>query len=137
MRGKRLVNAIPTAALLAIRRCSASRTSGRRSSRVEGRPTGSDSGNLTSSGRMERCITCGYSPAKKAMSFSLTEILRSNSGTNVAVRAYSTFACRYEVSEVRPPSKRSLARRTPSSRAFRVWRTIFSSLSRATSSKYA
>lgn len=92
MRGKRLVNAIPTAALLAIRRCSASRTSGRRSSRVEGRPTGSDSGNFTSSGRMERCITCGYSPAKKAMSFSLTEILRSNSGTNVAVRAYSTFA---------------------------------------------
>ena len=92
MRGKRLVNAIPTAALLAIRRCSASRTSGRRSSRVEGRPTGSDSGNFTSSGRMERCITCGYSPAKKAMSFSLTEILRSNSGTNVAVRAYSTSA---------------------------------------------
>ena len=91
MRGKRLVNAIPTAALLAIRRCSASRTSGRRSSRVEGRPTGSDSGNFTSSGRIERCITCGYSPAKKAMSFSLTEILRSNSGTNVAVRAYSTF----------------------------------------------
>ena len=26
------------------------------------------------------------------MSFSLTEILRANSGTNVAVRAYSTFA---------------------------------------------
>lgn len=92
MRGKRLVNAIPTAALLAIRRCSASRTSGRHSNRVEGRPTGRDSGNFTSSGRMERCITCGYSPAKKAMSFSLTEILRSNSGTNVAVRAYSTFA---------------------------------------------
>ena len=92
MRGKRLVYAIPTAALLAIRRCSASRTSGRRSNKVEGRPTGSDSGNFTSSGRMERCITCGYSPAKKAMSFSLTEILRSNSGTNVAVRAYSTSA---------------------------------------------
>ena len=85
----------------------------------------------------ERRILVGICPVNTDISFSLVSILRRKSGMSEAVVAYSTMACRYGISEVRPPSNRSLALFKSSSRVARVRAIMSNSLSRAISSKYA
>ena len=101
---------MPAAAIAARSCCSEARTSGRRRSNSDGNPTGSDSANSASVFILLRTTRqSGFSPMSSEMLFSMTSILRSRSGINAAVEAYSTFACWKTVSEVRPPSKRNCA----------------------------
>ena len=134
--GNMLVKAMPTSAWAACRAFSAALMSGRRSSKEDDSPAGSSWIRRPGlSLAFRRSMWWGKSPVSKAISFSFVATAFSSSGTSVAVRANSTCACWYEVSEVRPPSKRILASRTPSWRAWRVCLTIESSWSSATSSK--
>jgi len=94
--------AAPISALAARTCCSASRTSGRRSSKLEGSPTGISTGISCASSVEIRTMGPGLRPSSVLISFSLSAICRSISGM-VAVTERSASSARETSSlEARP-----------------------------------
>ncbi len=118
MRGKKSPTATPISAFAARTCCSASRTSGRRSSKLEGSPTGISTG-ISCASRVEvRSTGPGLRPRSVLISSSLRAIWRSISGM-VAVTERSASSARETSSlDARPAACWSLkslmsARRNP------------------------
>ena len=103
--GKKLATATPTWALAARRLSSACRMSGRRSSRVEGRPAGMSTGSFSSSSPAVRSTGAGLRPSSTLIWFSLRTIWRSSSGMLAAVEVSRASALAVSSLDATPCSR--------------------------------
>ena len=129
--------ATPIRAVAAASCASASRTSARRSRRLDGSPAGTAGAAICASSGRPRATASGLRPSRMLITFSVCSICRSMSGTVSAAPATRISAWRTSIMLATPPSWRRTTSPNDRWREASVLREISSCWSSARSWKYA